>query len=338
VSTPSLDEQPTTPGSLVTSFKEQIWPPEGTDARVGAHLEQHYGSPVSSVSTLDAGVFAVDWADGRKWVARLSPPSRPAAVAEGDARILRFLEERSFPAERCAQTQAVTSMDGRAVLVTGRVEGTSGRQARGIRLFRTLGDMLGRLHTLTAPDDVCRRPAGSWHHLSFTGGGRRTDIANLTRLLADAQAIAPANKRALYDPLRERLGRLDACDDLPQALTHPDFSTPNVIMSAGGPVLVDWTNAGSGARVLALGTLLICAGGDEKLVGAIVEGYRRHVRLQPDEIARLPDAIRGFGFIIDCWAAVFRPHALERIVRGRVMKWYVAKTVAARAMEHLRAE
>jgi len=57
----------------------------------------------------------------------------------------------------------------------------------------------------------------------------------------------------------------------------------------------------------------------------------------PDEIARLPDAIRGFGLILDCWTAVFRPQALERIVKGRLAKWYVAMSTGARAQRLLRS-
>src|SRR5262249_49119547 len=175
-----------------------------------------------------------------------------------------------------------------------------------------------------------------WHHVSFEGGGRRQDIDILSQLLADAQDIAPAGDRALYTPLRERLAELDDCGDLPQAIVHPDFSLANAILPpAGEPVLIDWMNAGIGARILSLGTLLGCAGGDLDLVDDIVDGYRTHVQLDQNEIARLPDAIRGFGLIVDCWTAVFRPKAVARIVKGRIAKWYVASMIAGRAQERL---
>jgi thiamine kinase-like enzyme len=45
--------------------------------------------------------------------------------------------------------------------------------------------------------------------------------------------------------------------DLPQALVHPDPCGANAIVtSAGRPVLVDWTGAGPGPRVLSLAGLL----------------------------------------------------------------------------------
>jgi Ser/Thr protein kinase RdoA (MazF antagonist) len=102
---------------------------------------------VKAVAALDAAVYAIDWADGRRWIARLFPRGRSLASVEGDAEILRFLAEEQFPAERCAAANAVTSLDGRAVLITSRVSGTSGRQARGVRFFEGLGELLGRLQT-----------------------------------------------------------------------------------------------------------------------------------------------------------------------------------------------
>jgi hypothetical protein len=104
-------------------------------------------------------------------------PARPIAATEGDAEILRFLETQGFPAERCAHPDAVSTMNGRRVFVTQRVEGKNGREARGVRLFRTLGELLGRLQAMPANGS----PAGSWHHLSFEAAGAgmtsRTSIA-----------------------------------------------------------------------------------------------------------------------------------------------------------------
>ena len=74
-----------------------------------------------------------------------------------------------------------------------------------------------------------------------------------------------------------------------------------------------------------------------KFVDAIVAGYSQYVRLESDEIARLPDAVRGFGLIVDAWTAVFMPTTLGRIVRGRLGKWYVANAVASRAQQVLRS-
>ena len=50
--------------------------------------------------------------------ARVFPPRRPRSGVEGDAAILRFLEEHDFPAERLAVDDAVSDFEGRSVLVT----------------------------------------------------------------------------------------------------------------------------------------------------------------------------------------------------------------------------
>jgi len=322
--------------SRIEVLRQQIWPEAGTEASLVAHLERQYGEKVLTTERLDAGVFGVELSNGKRWVARMFPAARPLSAAEGDAEILQFLEKRQFPAERCAHSIAVSSMDGRGVLVTERVQGSNGRGARGIRLFRRLGELLGRLQSLRLDEGAMTRPAGAWHHLSFSGGGRRNDIEQLKELLVDARDRVLDRDKAIYDALRDRVAELADCEGLPQSLIHPDFSTPNIILAVdGSPVCIDWTGAGRGARILALGTLLNCAGQDTKLVDAIVEGYSEHIRLERDEIKRLPDAVRGFGLIVDSWTAVFMPKTVERIAKGRLAKWYVANVIAAHAQRKM---
>src|SRR5262249_3893941 len=151
-----------------------------------------------------------------------------------------------------------------------------------------------------------------------TGGGRRSDIENLKTLLTEARQNVSAAQGTMYELLSDRVAKLDDCEGLPAAIVHPDFSAANVIITpSGDSMLVDWTAAGRGPRILSLGTLLLCSGGDEKVIRAIVEGYTKHVRLEAEEVDRLPDAIRGFSLIIDSWTAIFRPKMLERIMSGR---------------------
>jgi len=57
--------------------------------------------------------------DGPPWVARMSLTSRPPTLTEEDAEVLRFLERREFPAERCAHPKPVATLGDRAILVTG---------------------------------------------------------------------------------------------------------------------------------------------------------------------------------------------------------------------------
>src|SRR5262249_15222426 len=161
------------------------------DARLRTHLEREYGGSIKVLAPLDAAVYGIDWTDDRRWIARVSPPSRSADAAQSDVDLLRLLERSRFPAERCAHETAITTMDGRAVIVRSRVEGADGRDARSRRVFRAMGSLLGRLQTIAHDDVALRSPAGSWHHASVEGGGRRQDIDVLSRLLADAQNVAP---------------------------------------------------------------------------------------------------------------------------------------------------
>ncbi len=72
-----------------------------------AHPEGRYGIRVAEVTRLDTGVLRVDRRDGPSWVARVFPAARPIEDVDGDAEVLRFLEQNSFPAERCAHPDPV---------------------------------------------------------------------------------------------------------------------------------------------------------------------------------------------------------------------------------------
>ncbi|HEX4906415.1 MAG TPA: aminoglycoside phosphotransferase family protein [Acidimicrobiales bacterium] len=267
------------------------------------HLTATYGIEVERVTLIES-VHRVDRVDGAPWIARVFPSERPVEAAEGDAEILRFLEEHDYPAERVAAPSPVSVLDGRAVLVTELVEGTNGRPDRRPETFRALGDLLGRLQTLPEAGGALARPAGSWHHLSKAGGARSEDVAALDALLVEPH----------HAPLRDELTTIDLLDDLPHALLHPDFSTPNAMLTPDGPVLIDWTGAGRGPRVAGLGLLLAGCAGVVGAVDAVVDGYALHVTLEPDEVDRLGGAIRQFGLVLDCWTAVFHPGTCDHIV------------------------
>src|SRR5271169_631234 len=87
------------------------------------YLEKHYEIKINSMNRLDRGVYRVDRKDGPAWVARAFPAERAVERAEGDAEVLRFLEEQDFPAERCAAPNPVSAPGGRGVLVTKYIEG-----------------------------------------------------------------------------------------------------------------------------------------------------------------------------------------------------------------------
>jgi len=260
----------------------EVYHRPGADA-LPAHLEDHYGIRVTGTAKLTEGVFRVDHDAGPPWVARTMLASRPVFRTEEDAEILRFLERREFPAERCAALKAVTELDGRAILVTGYLPGKhpSGSPA----VWRKLGDLLGRLHTLPAEPGPAQRRAGALHHLPYYEGGPEEDLAAAAALLADLDGRVPAEHRQLYELITELLPEGDDAKGLPEALVHPDPVRNNVVVTAGGPVLLDWTGAGTGPRLASLAGLLHSAG--PRHTPEALAGYRKHVELTDEELGRL---------------------------------------------------
>jgi len=260
----------------------EVYHRPGADA-LPAHLQGHYGIRVTGTARLTEGVFRVDHDAGPPWVARVFLSSRPLARTEEDAEVLRFLARRDVPAERCAHPSPVTELDGRAVLVTGYLPGKhpSGSPA----VWRNLGELLGRLHTLPTEPGPARRRAGSLHHLPWYEGGPEGDLAAAAALVADLDGRVPAEHRQLYDLITELLPEGDDAQGLPEAFVHPDPVRNNVVVTPDGPVLLDWAGAGTGPRLASLAGLLHSAG--PRHAAAALDGYREHVELTAAELGRL---------------------------------------------------
>lgn len=287
-------------------------PPGKTAENLTSHLEARYGIQVDSLTELDVGVWRVGRADGPDWVARKFPARRPAEAVAGDAEILRALAEREFPAERCAVTEPVSVLDGRAVLVTDwadPVPRTQRREAiRAAGGLTRLGALLGNLHTLpsgspsdSAPDSAAlARPGGAWHHLA--DGLPSAEIAAASRMLAGAEHLIPDSERAAYDALRAEIDGLDTGDGLPEALLHPDFVLANVVATPGGMVIVDWAGTGRGPRLWSLAFLLFAEGAkDLRRIDLVLAGYRRHVTLEDEELSRLHAIATARPLVLDAW-------------------------------------
>src|SRR5205085_10431800 len=123
--------------------ERMVHQPDGE--KLVVHLRDRYGIDATAATQLSVHntyVFRIDRNDGDPWIARAFPPARPRAGAEGDAAILRFLEQQDYPSERLAVDDAVSDFDGSAVLVTRFIEGVP--LPDGAEKFAIMGDLLGR--------------------------------------------------------------------------------------------------------------------------------------------------------------------------------------------------
>lgn len=267
--------------------------------RLPGHLEKRYGIHVTGTERLDAGVLKVCREEGAPWVARLYLSGRPLERTEGDAEVLRFLERQGTAAERLAHPEPVSTMDdGRAVLVTEFVQGS--RKPPGSPAdWRKLGDMLGRAHTLETEPGPTERPAGSMHHLPEYEGYPDRDLAAAAALLADVEDRVPPEHRKTYEALVELLPKGDGCEGLPQSFVHPDAAPSNLLTTAAGFVLVDWTGAGRGPRLASLAVALMSAG--PKHIADFLSGYQSHVELTNEEVDRVEGALWAKPIWLGCW-------------------------------------
>jgi len=285
--------------SRIGAYLDRTFHRDGTE-RLADHLRTTYGVDTTRMDRLDVGVFRVDLTDGARWVVRVHPASRPLDVARLEARVLSFLADADFPAERCAAPDPVSTHEGQAVIVTGHLAGTSPPATHDT--FRSLGELLGRLHTLSAPPDVAVHPGGAWHHLAV--GGPDQEISGALGLLDDARPRVRPAEVGHFETVREALARSDACAGLPEALIHPDFVPANALAtSADRIVILDWTGAGWGARLWSLAFLLWAAGRRDSLfLSDVLNGYGRHVQLEPEELERLPGVMAARPMVLDAWA------------------------------------
>jgi aminoglycoside phosphotransferase (APT) family kinase protein len=312
-------------------FVQQTFGRAGLDG-LPAHLEERYGISVRATEKLDVGVVRVDRLDGPSWVARVFPAARPLAAVEGDARILQGLERQGFPAERCATADPVSVHEGQGVLVTELVEGDPA-DGRG-RSFGYLGGLLGALHARTRDAGTAMRPGGAWHHLGVEGGPRE-EVAAALSLLDAARERVPTADAPLYAGLQDQLRRADACDGLPEGLIHPDYVPVNAIRTPEDKlVMVDWTGAGRGPRLWSLAFLLWAGGArDLRLVDVAVAHYGRHLRPEPEELARLAAVIPVRPLILDCWAFCVGRLDLAEVMENIPFAARHAEAIADRACQ-----
>lgn len=257
--------------------------------RLVAHLRGRYGIDAVTATPISQHVnyvLRVDRNDGDPWVARAFPPARPRIGADGDAAILRFLEVSGYPAERLAVEDPVSEFEGSTVLVT---EFAANRSLPQEQWGTIMGDLLGRLHALPLDGSVDRPGGAEGGDPSREGGPRQDLLAALAFLDSVDTKVAPAD-REQFERLRDRVRSADAGDGLPETLVHGNFlagDPDHAVMTDAGPLVVNWKGSGRGPRLVDLGWVLWGCWNEADAI-PIVDAYRKHVELTPEELDRLP--------------------------------------------------
>ncbi|MEV0788226.1 aminoglycoside phosphotransferase [Kribbella sp. NPDC050459] len=263
--------------------------------RLLAHLRKRYGIDAVSATKLSVHktyVFRIDRNNGAPWIARAFPPARPRAHVEGDAAVLRFLEQHDYPAERLAVDDAVSDFDGSSVLVTEFIDHTPLPPGEG---FAIMGDLLGRLHALPFDESVSRPGGASGEDPRRTGTPRQDLLAGLAFLDAVDTKVGAAD-RERFEQLLEQVRTADDGDGLPEGLLHGNLlhAPDHAVIGPDGPVAINWKASGRGARIADLAFLLWGTGDwaptrrtNEGHVEAVVSAYRKHVELTDEELDRL---------------------------------------------------
>ena len=106
----------------------------------------------------------------------------------------------------------------------------------------------------------------------------------------------------------------------------------NVVATPGGMILVDWAGAGRGPRAWSLAFLLYAEGAkDLRRVDVVLAGYRRHVTLEDEELARLAAIAQSRPLVLSVWSVCTgRTTPTEALASAAETKT-LAEAIAARA-------
>jgi aminoglycoside phosphotransferase (APT) family kinase protein len=287
--------------------------------RLKAHLEERYRTRITAMAPITASgmtyssTLLVRREGGPDWVARVfSGPADEVSRVEGDAEILRFLAAHDVPAERLADDEPVSVLDGSGVIVTEFVEGgrpTDDPATNTPSTWRELAGLLGRLHSLPAAGGAVARDGGAFTHAGaqhdgviYIGRPGRSLAAAMSALVSVEDKVAPEG-RETFEWLRDAVENADDAEGLPEALTHANYNGWATVGKPGNLVIVGWAGAGRGPRLAALGWCLRTAAHDPAAtdyINAVVDGYREHVRPTDDELSRLAGVINMVPLTIAC--------------------------------------
>jgi len=301
------------------------------------YLEKKYSICIIEMTRLDRSVYRIDRRDGESWVVRAFPADRPVERVQGEAEILQFLEEQGFPSERIANQEPVTFPGGQGVIVTQFVEGKPAVADEST--FFKFGEMLGQLNNLPAESRVIAREAGSLHHYSKLEGLPRNDLNAATSWLTTIAKRTPLQSQGLREQLLKRLSSADDLHDLPRTLIHPDPVLKNLIETPSHELmLIDWTGAGKGPRLLALAILIwnsaLAKGGGQQM-NAVIAGYSSQVKIEENELERLYSAITLRPLIFACWR--FRYAIMTGKAPDGTEWWWPSDALAEMTAAHAKA-
>jgi Ser/Thr protein kinase RdoA (MazF antagonist) len=290
-------------------------------AALKKHLEDGYETRILAMSPITASgmtyssTLRVQRDNGPDWVARVfSSPADTVSRVEGDAEILRFLASNGFPAERLANDEPVSVLDGSGVIVTEFVEGgrpTDNPTTNTPATWHELASLLGRLHALPGAGGAMARDGGSFTHAGpqhdgvlYIGRPERCLAAAMSTLVSVEDKVAPEG-REQFEWLRDQVEDADDAEGLSEALTHGNYNGWAAVGKPGNLVIVGWAGAGRGPRLAALAWLLSTASrGDPTAadyINAVVRGYREHVRLTDEELDRLAGVIHMVPLSMACF-------------------------------------
>jgi len=270
-----------------------------------SHLRDRYridARAATKLSVHNTYVFRIDRSDGEPWIARAFPPARPKVGVEGDAAILRYLEQHGYPAERLAVDDAVSDLEGSAVLVTKFINGEP--LPDGSEKMAMMADLLGRLHSLPFDESINRPGGASGEDPRREGSPRQDLLAALSFLDAVDVKVAPAD-RARFEQLRDQVRSADDADGLPQGLLHGNLphAPDHALLTDEGPVAFNWKASGIGPRIAELAWLICCTWGDAQSIEAAVNAYRHHIDVTEQELDRFeavlyirPLYLTAFGY------------------------------------------
>jgi Ser/Thr protein kinase RdoA (MazF antagonist) len=293
--------------------------------RLLAHLRERHGIDAVAATRLSVHktyVFRIDVADGEPWVARAYPPARPRAGAEGDAAILASLERQGYPAERLAVDDAVSELDGGAVLVTRFLDGE--HLADGPEKFAAMGELLGRLHALPA-DAAASRAGGASGEDPNREGAPRQDLLAALAFLDAVEAEVEPEERGRFEELRALVAEADDGEGLPEALLHGNLlhAPDHALRTADGAVAINWKSSGRGPRLADLAYVAWGTGAwrprrpDPERIDALVGAYRRHLEPSDEELERLAGAMLVRPLYLTCFA--YRRASAEQ--RATLPEW-----------------